>query len=155
MPSRKFNQMNDSRASDSLWLWRLTCCNFCNKSLPGGRKMRRFSNILSFLAVALFLLLVGNVAKANGVDPSIGLGPTGSNGSFTQTQCFFSDAICTLPLDSTGSGIADIFNDTGFNIISDTVNVDSQFDVPLVCNPDNPFGYNQVTGGTDSATPNS
>ncbi len=117
--------------------------------------MRRFIHILSFLAVALFLLSVGNVAKANGVDPSIGLGPTGSNGSFTQTQCLVTDAICTLNLDSTGSGIADIFNNTGFNIISDTVNVDSLFDVPLVCDQNNPFGYNSVTGGTGSATPNS
>ncbi len=40
--------------------------------------MRRFSHILSFLAVALFLLLVGNVAKANGVDPQIILDGSGS-----------------------------------------------------------------------------
>src|SRR5260370_39591106 len=115
--------------------------------------MRRSSHIVSFLAVALCLFLAGSVAKANGVDPSIGLGPTGSNGSFTQTQCLFFDAICTLSLDSTGSGIADISNNTGFNIVSDTVNVDSQFDVPLVCDQNNPFGSNTVTGGTGTATP--
>ncbi len=40
--------------------------------------MRRFSNILSFLAVALFLLSMGSVAKANGVDPQIILDGSGS-----------------------------------------------------------------------------
>ena len=135
--------------------WRLICSDSYNKCLRRGSKMRRSSYILSFLTVALFLLSVGSAAQATGVDPSIGLGDTGSNGSFTQTQCLISDAICTLTLDSTGSGIADIFNDTGFHIISDTVKVDSPFDTPLVCDPNNPFGYNSVTGGTGSPTPNS
>jgi hypothetical protein len=40
--------------------------------------MRRFSHILSFLAVALFLLSMGSVAKANGVDPQIILDGSGS-----------------------------------------------------------------------------
>jgi len=40
--------------------------------------MRRFSHVLSFLAVALFLLLAGSVAKANTIDPAIGVQGNGT-----------------------------------------------------------------------------
>jgi hypothetical protein len=86
--------------------------------------MRRLSHILSFLVVALFLLLAGNVAKANTVDPKIVLGPTGSTIFPNQTDCAPSEiGSCFLPVDSTGFGIADITNNVGATIISDTVTI--------------------------------
>ena len=118
--------------------------------------MRRLSYFLGFLTVALFLLSAASVTKASGLDPKIALGPTGSNpclGSSdqpcTQSNCFVTDAFCTVQLDSTGSGIADILNDTGFNIISDTINLDTTFLSPLFCDPVNPFGFDNVSGGGD------
>lgn len=121
--------------------------------------MKQLSYVLVIVAVALVLLSTGSAAKANGLDPQIGLGPTGSNpcvsGSSmpcTQNNCVVLDAFCTVQLDSTGSAVADILNDTGFNIISDTINVDSAFDPPLVCLTANPFGFNNVATGATSCT---
>jgi hypothetical protein len=119
--------------------------------------MRRLSYFLGFLTVALFLLTAASVTRADGLDPKVGLGPTGSNPcsgpdnqACTQNNCF--DELCTLQLDSTGSGIADILNDTGFMIISDTINIGSAFLPPLTCDPKNSFGFNDVFGGGDSPT---
>jgi hypothetical protein len=113
-----------------------------------GGQMRRLSSVFPLMTIALFLFAMGNAAKADGTDPQVGLGGTGSSGSFTQTQCLVSgDGFCTLALDSTGSGIADILNNTGFNIVSDTINIDSIFGGTLTCNPSNPFGFS-VTGGS-------
>ena len=51
--------------------------------------MRRLSHILSFLTVALFLLSVGSAAKADGVDPAVGLeGGSGSTALFGPTFSF-------------------------------------------------------------------
>jgi hypothetical protein len=41
--------------------------------------MKRFSHILSFLSVALILLSVGSIGKANTVDPRVDLGGGGTN----------------------------------------------------------------------------
>jgi hypothetical protein len=97
-----------------------------------------------------------SVTNANGLDPKIALGPTGSNECLgfddepcTQSNCFVPDGFCTVQLDSTGSGVVDILNDTGFNIISDTINVDTNFQQPLFCDPVNSFGFNNVTEGGD------
>jgi PEP-CTERM motif len=121
--------------------------------------MKQLSYVLVIVAVALVLLSTGSAAKANGLDPQIGLGPTGSNPCVagadmpcTQNNCFVGDAFCTVQLDSTGSAVADILNDTGFNIISDTINVDSAFDPPLACLTANPFGFNNVVTGATSCT---
>ena len=121
--------------------------------------MKQLSYVLVIVAVALVLLSMGSVSKANGLDPQIGLGPTGSEPCVagvdmpcTQNNCFVGDAFCTVQLDSTGSAVADILNDTGFNIISDTINVDSGFDAPLVCQTANPFGFNSVSTGATSCT---
>jgi hypothetical protein len=111
--------------------------------------MRRFSYILGFLTVALFLLSIGSVAKGDGVDPQIGLGGGGSQGPFNQTAC--APDSCTITLDSTGSGIVEIVNNTGFNLISDTVNVETSFGGTLSCLPDTMFGYS-VTGGGAAGT---
>jgi hypothetical protein len=40
--------------------------------------MRRFIHILSFLALALFLLFTGSIAKANAVDPRVDMGGGGT-----------------------------------------------------------------------------
>jgi hypothetical protein len=48
--------------------------------------MRQFSHFLGFLAVALFLLSVGSVAKADAVDPQVGLGGSGSCFTINQTS---------------------------------------------------------------------
>jgi len=121
--------------------------------------MRRLTYFLGFLVVALFLLSAASVTKADGLDPKVGLGPTGSepcsgvdDTACTQSNCFVGDGFCTLQLDSTGSGTADILNDTGFVIISDTINIDSAFLPPLTCVQDNPFGFTNVFGGGTSPT---
>jgi hypothetical protein len=112
--------------------------------------MRRFSYIPSFLAVALFLLCVGSVTKADGSDPLVGLGGGGSQGPFNQNGCTVESG-CTITLDATGSGIVQIFNNTGFNLTSDTIHVQTSFGGPLTCTPDTTFGYS-VTGGGPSGT---
>jgi hypothetical protein len=48
--------------------------------------MRRSSHILSFLAVAVVLLLTGNAAKANSVDPQAGLGGDPATCDFSVTE---------------------------------------------------------------------
>ena len=58
--------------------WRLRCREFCSKCMPRGAKMKRFSHILSFLTVALFLLFTGSTAKANTVDPRVDMGGGGT-----------------------------------------------------------------------------
>jgi len=117
--------------------------------------MRRFSHIPGFLAVALLLLCCGSATRADGIpiDPDMGLEGSGSNlcrgsegGACTQNSCFFG---CIVDLDGTGSGIADIFNDSGFNIASNTITVFNIFDPPLNCLAANPFGYGPPTGGGD------
>ena len=113
--------------------------------------MRRSSHILSFLAVALFLLCAGSVTKADGVDPIVGLGGGGSQGPFNQNGCPV-DTGCTITLDGTGSGIAQIINNTGFDLTSDTINVETSFGGGLSCTPDTTFGYPSVFGGGSFGT---
>jgi hypothetical protein len=118
--------------------------------------MRRLSHIPSFLAFALVLLCCGSVTRANSIpiDPDMGLEGTGSNpcsgfegAPCTQNNCMIG---CIVQLDATGSGIADIFNDSGFNIVRNTINVFNSFDHPLNCRLADPsFGYGTPTGGGD------
>lgn len=121
--------------------------------------MRRFSHIPSFLAVALLLLWCGSATRADGIpiDPDVGLEGTGSNpcsgsegGACTQNNCFFG---CRVLLDGTGSGIADILNDSGFNIVSNTINLFGSFDHPLNCLFSETFNMSASGGGsTNSCT---
>jgi PEP-CTERM motif-containing protein len=78
MRSGNFNQMNGSQLPDDSSFWWLRCSDFCSKSLHRGSKMRRFIHILSFLAVALFLLFTGSTARASGIDPRIDMGGGGT-----------------------------------------------------------------------------
>jgi len=118
--------------------------------------MRRFSYILSFLIVALFLLSAGSTANANVADPKIGLGGCCSSGPFNQNACMATaDTPCSVTLVN-GTGSVEIINNTGLNIISDTFGVTSPFDQSasdlLVCDPVNPFGLSFVSGGGASNT---
>jgi hypothetical protein len=73
--------------------------------------MRRFSHILSFLAVALFLLLAGNVAKADSVDPVIGVKGCTSG----CTNPWTGSVTLTIPV-----GVTD-FTSPSFDIASGTI----------------------------------
>ena len=106
--------------------------------------MRRFSYILSFLAVALFLLVAASAAKADLADPKIVLGPTGSQNTFNQSACFASTTDnCFFTSDAAGDPVTiDIFNDliTGDSdtpafIIQDTITIDATIG-PLMCQAD-------------------
>jgi hypothetical protein len=88
--------------------------------------MRRFSHILSFLAVALFLLSAGSVAKANTVDPKSGYGGGGSCNdpanplllsAFTGDGSSITTFNCPL----------DFRNDLGFDIGSLTMTILTSF----------------------------
>jgi hypothetical protein len=106
--------------------------------------MRRFSYILSFLAVALFLLLAASAAKADLADPKIVLGPTGSQNTFNQSACFASTTDnCFFTTDAAGDPVTiDIFNDlitgdtdTPAFIIQDTITIDAVIGA-LTCGTD-------------------
>jgi hypothetical protein len=106
--------------------------------------MRRFSHILSFLAVALFLLVTASAAKADLADPKIVLGPTGSQNTFNQSACFASTTDnCFFTTDAAGDPVTiDIINDliTGDSdtpafIIQDTITIDAAIG-PLTCAAD-------------------
>jgi len=94
--------------------------------------MRRFSHILSFLAVALVLLLVGNVAKANTADPQTG---TGGGGSCFGPLSFSSGSqtFSSLPTtgsdftDTNGNCVIDFMNNTGVDVTSLTVTILTPF----------------------------
>jgi hypothetical protein len=94
--------------------------------------MRRFSHILSFLAVALLLLLTGSGAKANTVDPKSGLGGGGSCASFSEsslTQTFIiQNTSTTTEFDCT----VDFQNLTGVAIQSLEVVFPTQFAMTCV-----------------------
>jgi len=80
--------------------------------------------IVRLLILALAVLVFSGVALADTFDPKIVLGPTGSTIYPNQTDCAPSNiGSCFLPVDSTGFGIADITNNVGATIISDTVTI--------------------------------
>jgi hypothetical protein len=86
--------------------------------------MRRFSHILSFLAVALFLLFAGSAAKADTADPRTGTGGGGSClslGLGSASQTFSGDS--ALPTEC----IIDFTNNTGGTITSLTVTILTPF----------------------------
>ena len=87
--------------------------------------MRRFSHILSFLAVALFLLSAGSVAKANAVDPQAGLGGDPATcGDFSVTESNTSQTVFNAP---TGC-IFDVTNAIpGATLTSVTITILSDF----------------------------
>jgi len=96
--------------------------------------MRRFSHILSFLAVALVLLLAGSVAKAN-TDPRTGTGGGGSCFgplSFSSASQTFS-GVNALPTtgsdftDTNGNCVIDFTNNTGGDVTSLTVTILTSF----------------------------
>jgi hypothetical protein len=94
--------------------------------------MRRFSHILSFLAVALFLLSVGSVTKANGIDPQVGLGGSGSCTTSPFQETSFTQAFTGL---QTGC-INDFQNSINDGtVILDTlvVNITSAFSGQITC----------------------
>ncbi len=114
--------------------------------------MRRFSHIPSFLAVALLLLCCGSATRAGSIpiDPDMGLEGTGSNpcsgsegGACTQNTCMIG---CTVQL-TNGSGTADIFNDSGFNVVFNMVTVFFSFAPPLNCFDSETFGMAASGGG--------
>jgi len=119
-----------------------------------GSKMRRFSHILSSLTVALFLLLTGSVAAADtAADPKIGLSPTGSTATCTQTVGQPSISPCSFTTDANGHAVDDITNDTGLFLIQDTVTMLGAAIANLNCSvgPDAP---NWTTSdGTTGPTP--
>ncbi|HLZ91499.1 MAG TPA: PEP-CTERM sorting domain-containing protein [Candidatus Acidoferrum sp.] len=57
--------------------------------------MRQLSCIPGFLAVALLFLSAGSIAKADGIDPQIGLGGSGSCEAFAQTSLTQSFTVLT------------------------------------------------------------
>jgi len=101
--------------------------------------MRRFSHILSFLTVALFLLCAGSVTKANGTDPLVGLGGGGSCGSFFQESL-------TQSFNNVLTGcVNDFTNVTGLTLNSLTATITSSFFGSVSCfidtsQPGNPPG---------------
>jgi len=95
--------------------------------------MRRSSHILSFLAVALFLSCLGSVAKADGTDPTVGLGGSGTcPGTTTFSENSFTQAFTGL---QTGC-INDFQNNINDGtVILDTlvVNITSAFSGQITC----------------------
>ncbi len=92
--------------------------------------MRRFSNILSFLAVALFLLCAGSVTKADGTDPVVGLGGGGTCAGTTT----FSENSLTQAFSGLQTGcINDFQNLTGVTLDTLVVNVTSSFTGQITC----------------------
>ena len=86
--------------------------------------MRRFSHIVSFLAVALFLFFAGSAAKADTADPRTGTGGGGSCLSLSfgsASQTFSGDS--ALPTEC----IIDFTNNTGGTITSLTVTILTPF----------------------------
>jgi PEP-CTERM motif-containing protein len=77
--------MNDSEVVDNPEVWRSTCKHLTINLRPGG-PMKRPSYFLAFLTVALFFLSVGNIVKADVVDPKIGGGGGGSCFSIDETS---------------------------------------------------------------------
>src|ERR1700687_4318888 len=102
--------------------------------------MKRLSYFLGFLTVALFLLSVGSVTKADVVDPKIALGPTGSSGTFSQSDCFPFEGPsgCSFTTDANGMTTIDIGNDSEAFIVQDTVTMRTDFSSlgPLTCPTD-------------------
>jgi hypothetical protein len=86
--------------------------------------MKRFSHILSFLAVALFVLSTGSVAKANSVDPQVGLGGDPATCEFAVTESSTSQMVNNAP---TGC-IFDVTNAIpGATLTSVTITILSDF----------------------------
>jgi len=114
--------------------------------------MRGFRLILSFLAVALFLLCVGSVTKGNAVDPQVGLGGGGGTcaGDFpSQTSLTQSFTVAT-------GCVNDFINATGLTLTSLAATITSSFFGSVSCfidisQPGNPTG-NPPPFGTATAT---
>jgi PEP-CTERM motif len=56
-----------------LWFWCLTCTGPRREIVPGGSDMRRLIYTLSFLAVVIAALSLASPAKADAIDPAIGV----------------------------------------------------------------------------------
>jgi PEP-CTERM motif-containing protein len=107
-------------------------------SLRRGGQMKRLSYILGFLMVAPLLLFVGSVTKADGIDPKIGLGPTGSQHTFNQDFCHQGSDSQASGCSFTSTGptdivTIDIINNLGAFIVGDTVTMRDTFTGPLLC----------------------
>jgi hypothetical protein len=113
--------------------------------------MQRSTYFLAFLTVAVFLLSAASVVKADVVDPKIGLGPTGSSGFFSQSDCFPSEGPsgCSFTTDGNGMTTIDITNDSEAFFVQDTVTMRSDFSSlgPLTC-PTDPETAPGWTGAT-------
>lgn len=118
--------------------------------------MKRFSHILSFVTVALFLLFTGSIAKANTVDPRVDMGGggttcpesnvtlTGLSQSFEgiQTGCVFDITSMVGTLTSLTVTISDAFAGQGtvgnltcgFGTVSDGFGPTSPFSVGAASN---------------------
>jgi hypothetical protein len=111
--------------------------------------MRKLSYV--FVLGAL-LVLSGGAAKADAVDPKIALGPTGSSGSFNQSNCFPFEGPsgCSFTTDANGMTTIDITNDSEAFIIQDTVILRTAFSGPLSCpaNPDTAPNWSGTPAGT-------
>ncbi len=95
--------------------------------------MRRSSHILSFLAVALFLLCVGSITKANAVDPQVGLGGSGTcPGTTTFSENSFTQAFTGL---RTGciNDFQNNINDGTVTLDTLVVNITSAFSGQITC----------------------
>jgi len=112
--------------------------------------MKRLSYILAFLTVVLLLLSIGSVAKADVIDPKIGLGPTGSSGSFNQSACFPFEGPsgCFFVTDANGMTTIDITNDSGAYIVQDTVTLRTAFSGPLSCEANSAPNWSGTPSGT-------
>jgi hypothetical protein len=109
-------------ASPNVELWYLDCPTPMSQdscfSVGGLMHISRW-----FLGLIL-LGLSSTAALADPIDPKIVLGPTGSTIFPNQTDCAPSNTgSCFLPVDSTGFGIADVLNNLGGTIVSDTVTI--------------------------------
>jgi len=114
--------------------------------------MRRFSYVLSFVAIAFFLLSVGSVAKANTADPKNGFGGGGSCGTL-EVITSLTQSLTITNFDCT----VDFQNQTGMAIQSLTVNFPSQFANLISCVIDASLGsstpdFNTATAGPSSCT---
>src|ERR1700682_1619508 len=90
--------------------------SLCSEIYAQGGKMRRFSYILGSCALVVLLLCLGSVAKADTVDPAIGVrGCTGGcsiivgpGGTFS-APCFGGVALATFGcINNTGQNVVEL-----------------------------------------------
>jgi PEP-CTERM motif len=65
--------MRRYRTSEDLAVWYSKCPHFAQRFMCKGAKMRRFSYLLGSCALVALLLSMGSMAKADTVDPAIGV----------------------------------------------------------------------------------